>query len=95
MKIPQMQNDRVLIKRLPEMEETAGGIIIPDVAKEKPMSGTVVNVGPGRVTKTGVRVPIDLQIGDTVLFARYAGLDMKVGGDDFLIVREDEVLGVI
>ncbi len=88
-------NDRLLVKRLEEEEKTAGGIIIPDSAKEKPAEGEVVAVGPGKLSDKGERVALQVQPGDKVLFSKYGGTDVKLDGDDFLIMREDDILGVI
>ena len=87
-------NDRVLVKRLEEEQKTAGGIIIPDTAKEKPAEGQVVAVGPGKLNSKGERVAIDLKAGDRVLFSKYGGTEVKIDGEDFLIMREDDILGV-
>jgi len=88
-------NDRILVKRLEGEEKTAGGIIIPDSAKEKPAEGEVVAVGPGRLNDKGDRVAMDLKTGDMVLFSKYGGTDVKLDGEDYLIMREDDILGVI
>jgi len=90
-----MLGDQVLVRRLPEETMTKGGIIIPEAYTEKPMSGEVVSVGPGRANKWGVRIPIDLTEGDTVLFRKYAGIDIKIKEEDFLILTSNDVLGVI
>lgn len=84
--------DRVLVKRVEEEETTAGGIIIPEAAKEKAQMGKVLAVGPGRTDVKGATIPLQIKIGDVVYFGKFAGTDL---GDDYLIVREDEVLGVI
>ncbi len=88
-------NDRLLVKRLEEEEKTAGGIIIPDSAKEKPAEGEVVAVGPGKISDKGERVALQVKEGDRVLFSKYGGTDVKLDGDDFLIMREDDILGII
>ncbi len=88
-------NDRLLVKRLAEEEVTAGGIIIPDSAKEKPAEGEIVAVGPGKVSDKGDRVALQVSVGDRVLFSKYGGTDVKLDGEDFLIMREDDILGVI
>ena len=88
-------NDRILVKRLEGEEKTAGGIIIPDSAKEKPAEGEVVAVGPGKLNEAGARVAMDVAVGDRVLFSKYGGTDVKLDGEDFLIMREDDILGVI
>ncbi|MBM3222885.1 MAG: co-chaperone GroES [Candidatus Tectomicrobia bacterium] len=87
--------DRLLVKRLEEKEQMSGGIIIPDTAKEKPQQAKVLAVGPGRVTDDGKAQAIDVKVGDTVVFGKYAGTEVKVDGDDLLIIREDDVLGVL
>ena len=88
-------HDRLLVKRLEEKEQVFGGIIIPDTAKEKPQEATVLAVGPGRVTDDGKVQPIDVKVGDTVVFGKYSGTEVKVDGDELLISREDDVLGVL
>ena len=88
-------NDRILVQRLEEEEKTAGGIIIPDNAKEKPVEGTIIAVGPGKLNDAGERVAPQVKEGDTVLFSKYGGTDIRIDGEDFLIMREDDVLGVI
>lgn len=88
-------NDRILVKRLAEIEKTKGGIIIPDSAKEKPAEGEVVAVGPGKLDDKGKRVAPDLKKGDRVLFSKYGGTEVKLDGEDFLIMREDDILGVV
>ena len=88
-------NDRILVKRLEEEETTAGGIIIPDSAKEKPAEGEIVAVGPGKLNDKGERIAMDVKPGDIVLFSKYGGTDVKIEGDDYLIMREDDILGVI
>ena len=88
-------HDRVLVKPLDGETKTKGGIIIPDTAKEKPMQGKVIAVGKGRVEKDGKVTPLDVKAGDTVLFGKYAGQEIKIDGSEYLIIREEEVLGVI
>jgi len=88
-------NDRLLVKRLEEETMTAGGIIIPDSAKEKPAEGEVVAVGPGKVADNGERVALQVKEGDMVLFSKYGGTDVKLDGEDFLIMREDDILGIV
>ncbi len=88
-------NDRILVQRVEEEEKTAGGIIIPDNAKEKPVEGKIVAVGPGKLNDVGERVALQVKKGDAVLFSKYGGTDIKLDGDDYLIMREDDVLGVI
>ena len=87
--------DRLLVKRLEDKEQVQGGIIIPDTAKEKPQEAKVLAVGPGRVTDDGKLQPIEVKVGDTVVFGKYSGTEVKVDGDDLLIIREDDVLGVL
>ncbi len=88
-------NDRILVKRLESETRTAGGIIIPDSAKEKPAEGEVIAVGSGKLNDKGERVAPDIKVGDIVLFSKYGGTDVKVDGVDYLIMREDDILGVI
>ena len=88
-------HDRIIIERIDEGEQKVGGIIIPDTAKEKPMQGKVIAVGKGRVEKDGKITPLDVKADDIVLFGKYAGQEIKVDGNDYLIIREEEVLGVI
>jgi chaperonin GroES len=88
-------NDRVVVKRLEEEQKTAGGIIIPDTAKEKPIQGEVLGVGNGKMMEDGTRRPLDVKVGDKVLFGKYAGTDIKVEGEELLIMREDDILAVI
>ena len=88
-------NDRLLVKRLAEEEKTAGGIIIPDSAKEKPAEGEVMAVGPGKTNDKGDRVTLQVAAGDRVLFSKYGGTDVKIDGEDYLIMREDDILGVL
>ena len=87
--------DRIVVKRLEEEETVQGGIIIPDSAKEKPQKGEVVAVGKGKRLEDGKIIPLDVQVGDKILFGKYSGSDIKIGGDEYLIMREDEVLGVL
>lgn len=87
--------DRVLIKRLDENTKTAGGIIIPDTAKEKPSEGIVEAVGPGMVTPDGKPVPMTVKVGDKVLFGKWAGTEIKVNGEDRLIIKEPEILAIV
>jgi chaperonin GroES len=88
-------NDRVLVLRIEEEEKTKGGIIIPDTAREKPQEGKVVAVGPGKLSDKGERIPLDLKENDRVLFGKYAGSDIKIDGVEHLILREDDILGVV
>ena len=94
MKIRPLQ-DRVIVKRVDEEETTAGGIIIPDTAKEKPQQGRVIAVGNGKVQEDGMVIPLDVKAGDTVLFGKYSGQETKLDGTEYLIMREDDILGVI
>ena len=88
-------HDRVLLKPLEAEEKTAGGIIIPDTAKEKPMQGEVVAVGPGARNEKGEIVPLEVKVGDRVLFGKWSGTEVKIGGDELLIVKESDVMGII
>ncbi|SFM45499.1 co-chaperone GroES [Thermodesulforhabdus norvegica] len=88
-------NDRVVVKRIEEEQKTAGGIIIPDTAKEKPIQGEVLAVGQGKLLEDGTRRPLDVKVGDRVLFGKYAGTEVKVGGEEVLIMREDDILAII
>ncbi len=94
MKIRPLQ-DRVIVRQLEEEEKTEGGIIIPDTAKEKPMEGRVVAVGKGKVLEGGKVVPLDVKEGDRVLFSKYAGTEVKLEGEEHLIMREDDILGIV
>ncbi len=94
MKIRPLQ-DRIIVKRLESEEKTKGGIIIPDSAKEKPMEGKVIAVGKGKLNDKGERTAPDVKAGDRVLFSKYAGTEVKIEGDEHLIMREDDILGVI
>jgi chaperonin GroES len=87
--------DRILVERIEEAEQRIGGIIIPDTAKEKPQQGRVVAAGTGRVNDEGKLIPLDVKAGDTVLFGKYAGSEITIDGQEYLIMREDEVLGVL
>ncbi len=88
-------HDRILIKRIEEKETIKGGIIIPDSAKEKPQEGEVIAVGKGKKTEDGKVIPLDVQAGDRILFGKYSGTEIKIDDQEYLIVREDEVLGVL
>jgi len=94
MKIRPLQ-DRVLVRRIEEEETTKGGIIIPDTAKEKPQEGKVVAVGKGKVGENGKLIKMDVKAGDKILFGKYSGSEVKMDGEDYLIMREDDILGVI
>lgn len=88
-------HDRVLVRRLAEEEKTKGGIIIPDTAKEKPIQGEVMAIGSGRIADDGKVRPLDVKKGDRILFGKYAGTEIKIEGDEFLMMREEDILGVI
>ena len=94
MKIRPLQ-DRVIVKRLEEEEKTKGGIIIPDTAKEKPQEGKVIAVGKGKMTEDGKVIPLDVKAGDKILFGKYSGTEVKIEGEEHLIMREEDILGVI
>ena len=87
--------DRVLVKYSSEEEKTAGGLFIPDAAKEKPQKGTVIAVGPGRVTDDGKRQAMEIKVGDTVLFEKYSGSKIKIEDEEHLIIREEDILGIV
>ena len=87
--------DRIVVKRIEEQETVRGGIIIPDSAKEKPQEGEVVAVGNGKRLENGTMVPLDVKVGDRILFGKYSGSDIKLDGEEYLIMREDEVLGIL
>ncbi len=88
-------HDRIIVQRLDEGEQNVGGIIIPDSAKEKPQQGKILAVGDGKVTEEGKRIAMDVRPGNVILFGKYSGQDIKIDGEDYLIVKEDEVLAVI
>jgi chaperonin GroES len=88
-------NDRILAVRMEENTKTKGGIIIPDTAKEKPLEGKVIAVGPGKTDDTGQRIPLDVKSGDKILFSKYAGTEIKINGVEHLFLKEDDILGVI
>jgi chaperonin GroES len=88
-------HDRVLLKRIEEKETVKGGIIIPDTAKEKPMEGLVISVGPGKIMEDGKRSLMDVKAGDRVLFAKYAGTEIKIDDEEYVIMREEEILAVL
>lgn len=87
--------DRILVKRLEEKEIKKGGIIIPDTAREKPQEAEVIAVGPGKVTDDGKRQPMEVKVGDKILFGKYSGSEVKLGDEEFLIMREEDVLGIL
>ena len=88
-------HDRVIVQRLAEEERTRGGIIIPDTAKEKPQKGKVISVGKGKMTEDGKVIPLEVKVGDQVLFGKYAGTEFKVEGEEFLMMREEDIYGVL
>jgi chaperonin GroES len=88
-------HDRVIVKRMEEEEKTKGGIIIPDTAKEKPIEGKVIAVGSGKVTEDGKRIPLQVKEGDRILFGKYAGTDIKIEGEEHLIMREDDIIAIV
>jgi chaperonin GroES len=88
-------HDRVLIKRLEEGDEKHGSIIIPDTAKEKPQEGKVIAVGTGKVTEEGKKLPLDVKAGDRILFGKYSGSEVKINGEEYLIMKEEDVLGIL
>ena len=94
MKIRPLQ-DRILVKRIDEEEKTKGGIIIPDTAKEKPQRAKVVAVGAGKIDESGKRIPLDVKSGDRILFGKYSGNEVKIDGEDYLILREEDVLAIL
>ncbi len=87
-------HDRILVRRLTEEEKTAGGIFIPDTAKEKPQRGEVMATGNGKIMEDGKTLPLEVKTGDQVLFSKYAGTELKLDGSEFLMIREDDVLGI-
>ena len=88
-------HDRLLVQRIEEKETVKGGIIIPDTAKEKPQEGKVIAVGNGKVTDEGKKLPLDVKAGDRILFGKYSGSEVKIDGDEYLILREEDVLGIL
>ena len=88
-------HDRVVVRRIEGQEKTAGGIIIPDTAKEKPMEGEIVAVGPGGRDENGKLIPIDVKAGDRILFGKWSGTEVKIGGEELLIMKESDIMGVI
>ena len=88
-------HDRILLKRIEEKESMKGGIVIPDTAKEKPQEGLVVAVGNGKILENGTKISLDVKEGDRVLFGKYSGTEIKVDGEEYLIVREDDVFGIL
>jgi chaperonin GroES len=88
-------NDRIIVRRTEDQEQMRGGLYIPDTAKEKPQEGEVLAVGNGKLLETGQRIAIDLKVGDRILFGKYSGTEVKLDGEEFLILREDDILGVV
>jgi chaperonin GroES len=88
-------HDRLIVQRLEEEEKTKGGIIIPDTAKEKPVEGKVIAAGAGRIKKDGTKIPLEVKKGDRVLYAKYAGTEVKIDGEEYLMMKEDDVLAII
>jgi chaperonin GroES len=88
-------HDRIILKRIEEKETVKGGIIIPDTAKEKPMEGKVISAGPGKIMEDGKRAPMDVKAGDRVLFGKYAGTEIKIDDEEYVIMREEEILAVL
>ncbi len=88
-------HDRVVVRRLEEERKTAGGIVIPDSATEKPIQGEIVAVGPGKILENGDVRSLDVKVGDTVLFGKYAGTEVKVEGDELVVMKEDDIMGVV
>lgn len=88
-------HDQVIVQRLEEEEKTKGGIIIPDTAKEKPIEGKVIAVGAGRIKKDGTKIPLEVKKGNRVLYAKYAGTEVKIDGEEYLIMKEDDILAII
>lgn len=88
-------HDRILVRRVAEESKTAGGIIIPDTAKEKPQRGEIVAAGNGRVTEDGKNLPLEVKVGDKVLFGKYSGTELKLNGEEYLMMREEDILGII
>ena len=87
--------DRVVIKPLPAEEKTKGGLVIPDTAKERPQQGEVMAVGPGRITEDGKKIPMEVKVGDKVLYGKYAGTEISIDGEEYLIMRESDILAVL
>jgi len=88
-------HDRVLVRRMPEELKTAGGIIIPETAKEKPQRGEIVATGKGRLTEDGKVTPLEVKVGDKILFGKYSGTELKLNGEEFLMMREEDILGIM
>jgi len=88
-------HDRVLVRRVEEEAKTAGGVIIPDTAKEKPMEGEILAVGPGNLNEKGERIPLDVKVGDRVLFGKWSGTETKIDGEELVIMKESDIIGII
>lgn len=88
-------HDRVIVQRIEEEAKTKGGIIIPDTAKEKPQEGKVIAVGAGKILENGTKVPLDVKVGNKILFGKYSGTEIKIEGEEYLMMREEDILGVI
>ncbi|MGZ3534818.1 MAG: co-chaperone GroES [Thermodesulfobacteriota bacterium] len=88
-------HDRVIVQRFEEEEKTKGGIIIPDTAKEKPIEGKVIAVGTGKIKKDGTKIPLEVKKGDRVLYAKYGGTEVKIDGEEYLMMKEDDILAII
>ncbi|MGB9628264.1 MAG: co-chaperone GroES [Thermodesulfobacteriota bacterium] len=88
-------HDRVIVKRLEEEEKTRGGIIIPDTAKEKPIEGRVIAVGDGRIKEDGGKIPLEVKVGNRVLFAKYGGTEIKIEGEEYLMMKEEDILAIV
>jgi chaperonin GroES len=88
-------HDRIIVRRLEEEEKTKGGIIIPDTAKEKPIEGKVIAVGDGKVKEDGTKLPMEVKVGDRILFSKYAGTEVKIEGEEHLIMRQDDILAIV
>ena len=88
-------HDRVIVQRIEEEAKTKGGIIIPDTAKEKPQEGKVIAVGSGKILENGTKVTLDVKVGDKILFGKYSGTEIKIEGEEYLMMREEDILGVI
>lgn len=88
-------HDRILVRRMAEEEKTAGGLFIPDTAKEKPQKGEIIATGKGRITEDGKTLPLEVKAGDKILFGKYSGTELKLGGEELLMMREEDILGII
>lgn len=88
-------HDRILVRRLPEETKTAGGIIIPDTAKEKPSKGQIMATGKGRITEDGKTLPLEVKVGDQVLFGKWSGSELKINGEEYLMMKEEDILGIM